>query len=83
MGAALGFTTEAYRVFRPGRIRAAIEAQGFRITSVHRQFVLPIAVHKAMASRGFTETSERALAALGLNVAFGSPITIVAERCAF
>ena len=81
MRAALGFTTEAYRVFRPGRIRAAVEAQGFRITGVHRQFVLPIAVHKAVASRGFTETSERVLAALGLNAAFGSPITIVAERC--
>jgi len=82
MRAALGFETEAYRVFRPGRIRAAVEAQGFRIRSVHRQFVLPIAVHKAMASRGFTESSERVLAALGLNAAFGSPITIVAERCA-
>jgi len=80
--AALGSKTEAYRVFWPGRIRAALVAHGFRITGVHRQFVLPIAVHKTVGSRGFTTTSERALAALGLNAAFGSPITIVAERCA-
>jgi ubiquinone/menaquinone biosynthesis C-methylase UbiE len=79
--AVLGMKTEAYRVFRPGRIRAALDAHGFRIIGVHRQFVLPIAIHKAVGSRGFTETSERVLAALGLNAAFGSPITVVAERC--
>ena len=79
--AALGLKTEPYRVFRPGRIRAALEDHGFRITGAHRQFVLPIAVHKTIGSRGFTETTERALAALGLNAVFGSPITIVAERC--
>jgi 2-polyprenyl-3-methyl-5-hydroxy-6-metoxy-1,4-benzoquinol methylase len=82
MRAALGLKTEAYRVFRPGRIRSALESHGFRVAGVHRQFVLPIAVHKSVGSRGFTETSERVLGALGLNAAFGSPITIVAERCA-
>jgi 2-polyprenyl-3-methyl-5-hydroxy-6-metoxy-1,4-benzoquinol methylase len=82
LGAAMGRRTEPYRVFRPGRIRAAVEAHGFRIVGEHRQFVLPIAVHKAVGSRGFTETSERVLAAIGLNAAVGSPITIVAERCA-
>jgi 2-polyprenyl-3-methyl-5-hydroxy-6-metoxy-1,4-benzoquinol methylase len=81
MKAVLGMNTEAYRVFRPGRIRAALDAHGFRIVGVHRQFVLPIAIHKAVGSRRFTETSERVLAALGLNAAFGSPITVVAERC--
>jgi hypothetical protein len=44
--------------------------------------VLPIAVHKAIGSRRFTDATERTLAALGLERAFGSPITIVAERCA-
>ena len=79
--AALGFETEAYRVFRPSRIRAALDSYGFRVMDAHRQFVLPIAVHKTIGSRAFTETAERGLAALGLNAAFGSPITIVAERC--
>jgi 2-polyprenyl-3-methyl-5-hydroxy-6-metoxy-1,4-benzoquinol methylase len=82
LAAAVGRQTEAYRVFRPGRIRAALDAQGFRIAGVHRQFVPPIAVHKAIGSKSFTGASEGALAALGLNAAFGSPITVVAERCA-
>lgn len=82
VAAALGRRTEAYHVFRHGRMRAALAAQGFTIVGVHRQFVLPIAVHKAIGSRRVTDTSERLLGALGLNAAFGSPVTIVAERCA-
>jgi len=82
LAAALGRQTEAYRVFRPGLIRATLDAHGFRVARAHRQFVLPIAVHKAIGSRGFTEASERTLSVVGLNAAFGSPITIVAERCA-
>ncbi len=82
LAAAFGRQTEAYRVFRPGRIRTALAAEGFRVTGVHRQFVLPIAAHRAIGSRRVTDLSERALAGLGLNAAFGSPVTIVAERCA-
>jgi hypothetical protein len=82
LAASLGARTEAYRVFRPGRIRATLEANGFRVAGVQRQFVLPIAVHKAIGSRGLTEVTERAFTAIGLNLALGSPITIVAERCA-
>jgi len=80
--AAFGRNTEAYRVFRPHRMRAALSDQGFRIEAVHRQFVLPVAVHKAIGSRRFTDASEGLLNAVGLNAAFGSPITVVAERCA-
>ena len=79
---ALGARTEPYRVFSDGEIAAAFAAHGFRIRSIHRQFVLPIAVHKAIGSRRFTLTSERLLKRLGLLRLFGSPVTIVAERCA-
>lgn len=82
LGASLGARTEAYRVFRPGRIRSTLEVNGFRVTGVQRQFVLPIAVHKAIGSRGLTEVTERAFTVVGLNRALGSPITVVAERCA-
>ena len=41
-----------------------------------------IAVHKMIGSRRFTLASEAMLRGLGLNRAFGSPITVVAERCA-
>ncbi len=83
MVAATGRTVEAYRVLRGGAIRAVLEAHGFRVKGVHRQFVLPIAVHKLIGSRGFTEGVERVLAAVGLLRLFGSPVTVVAERCEF
>jgi hypothetical protein len=44
--------------------------------------VLPIALHKAIGSQRFTIKLERMLDRLGLLKLFGSPITVVAERCA-
>jgi len=49
---------------------------------VHRQFVLPIACHKLIGSRGATERIEGSLARLGLLRLLGSPVTLVADRCA-
>jgi ubiquinone/menaquinone biosynthesis C-methylase UbiE len=73
---------EAYRVFSDRAIRAALAAEGFRVARVHRQFVLPIALHKAIGSRGFTTRVEGALAAAGLRRLAGSPVTLLAERIA-
>lgn len=77
---AFGAKVESYRVMSERSVRAAFVAQGFRIIHVHRQFVLPIAAHKAIGSRGFTEKLERAFAAVGLLWLVGSPVTVVAER---
>jgi ubiquinone/menaquinone biosynthesis C-methylase UbiE len=79
---ALGADTEPYRVLAERTVREEIERHGFRVLAVHRQFVLPIALHKAIGSRSFSEAAERTLDRLGLLRLFGSPITIVAERCA-
>jgi ubiquinone/menaquinone biosynthesis C-methylase UbiE len=78
---AVGMTTEPYRVFTHRAIEQAFDRNGFRIRSVHRQFVLPIAFHKAVGSRRFTLWSERVLDRAGLLKPFGSPVTLVAERC--
>jgi 2-polyprenyl-3-methyl-5-hydroxy-6-metoxy-1,4-benzoquinol methylase len=80
LAAALGSRTEAYRVFRSGAIRAELASHGFRIARCHRQFVLPIALHKAIGARAFTAASEGLLARLGLLRLFGSPVTVVAIR---
>ena len=77
-----GMKTEPYRVFTHRAITQAFERNGFRIRSVHRQFVLPIALHKAIGSRRFTISTERLLDHSGLLKPFGSPVTLVAERCA-
>ena len=76
----VGLSSEPYRVFFDGQIRRELEAHGFRITAMHRQFVLPIAVHKMIGSRRFTETSEQWLARIGMLRLFGSPVTVYAER---
>jgi len=79
---ASGVKTEPYRVFRSGTIADAFDRNGFRIRSVHRQFVLPIVFHKAIGSRRFTERAEDLLDRMGLLRRFGSPVSLVAERCA-
>lgn len=78
---ALGGKTEPYRVFSHRAIRDAFAAHGFRVTRVHKQFVLPIALHKAINSRAFSERAEALCAAVGLTRLLGSPVTILAERC--
>jgi ubiquinone/menaquinone biosynthesis C-methylase UbiE len=79
---ALGARTEPYRVFHHGALTAVFKQHGFRVQSTHRQFVLPIAFHKAVGSRRMTERLERTLDRMGLRRVLGSPVTIVAERCA-
>jgi SAM-dependent methyltransferase len=76
----LGARTEPYRVFTAAAIRNAFAAHGFRIARQHRQFVLPIAFHKALGSRATSERFERVLAAAGLLGLAGSPVTVLAER---
>ena len=76
-----GVKVEAYRVFSDRAIRDLVEDAGFRVVNTHRQFVLPIAVHKRVNSTRFTGRVEGALAKLGLRGMFGSPVTVVAERC--
>jgi hypothetical protein len=58
-----------------------LEANGFRIAGEHRQFVLPIALHKRIGSVTATERLEGMLATIGLHKLIGSPVTVVAERC--
>jgi ubiquinone/menaquinone biosynthesis C-methylase UbiE len=77
-----GARTEPYRVFCDGAVDRTLAAAGFRVVVRHRQFVLPIAVHKAIGSRSFTDASERLLKRAGLLALAGSPVTLLAERCA-
>lgn len=78
---ALGARTEAYRVLSDGAIRAALKASNFQVRSVHRQFVMPMQFHRLVGSRRFTTFSEGVLERMGLLKLFGSPVTVVAERC--
>lgn len=78
----VGLKSEAYRVFTDREIARQLSRHRFRVRATHRQFVLPIAFHKAIGSRRFTERAEHLLGQAGLLERFGSPVTVVAERCA-
>ena len=78
---ALGGLTEPYRVFTDRAIADALDRGGFRVLNVNRQFVLPIQFHRLIGSRRFTELAEGLLARVGLLRLFGSPVTLVAQRC--
>ena len=77
----LGVRTETYRVFSDSEVADVLARCGFQVRALHRQFVLPIALHKALGWRRFTVASEALLKRLGLLNMFGSPVTIVAKRC--
>jgi 2-polyprenyl-3-methyl-5-hydroxy-6-metoxy-1,4-benzoquinol methylase len=77
---AVGIKTEPYRVMRASAVREELARHGWRARAEHRQFVMPIAFHKAVGSARFTRGLERALASAGLLRLFGSPVTVVAER---
>lgn len=80
VAAALGRRTEAYRVFGATAVARELARHGFVTEAVHRQFVLPIAVHKAIGSRRFTLGVEALFARAGLLRLLGSPVTVVAVR---
>jgi SAM-dependent methyltransferase len=78
-----GRDVEAYRVFAARAVAGELVRHGFRICATHRQFVLPIALHRRIGSRVVTERVEGVLGRVGLLRLLGSPVTVVADRCAF
>ncbi len=70
----------AYRVLTRRAVERVLARSHFRIRSVHRQFVLPMWLHRTIGSRRFTSRIEGMLDRLGLLKAFGSPVTVCAER---
>jgi ubiquinone/menaquinone biosynthesis C-methylase UbiE len=77
---AMGQQVEAYRVMRARDVTRVLAAHGFRVALTRRQFVLPIALHKAVNRLPLSLATERALARVGALRLLGSPVTIVAER---
>jgi SAM-dependent methyltransferase len=77
---ARGEKVVAYRVLDVADVRSVVEAAGFKVIGVHKQFVLPINFHKLFNSPLFTNAVESTLAVFGLLKLFGSPVTITAER---
>jgi ubiquinone/menaquinone biosynthesis C-methylase UbiE len=75
-------SVEAYRVFAAGEVVRVLAAAGFEVGGQHKQFVLPIALHKTVNSESFTRRVEGMMEQAGLMRLFGSPVTVLARRCA-
>jgi ubiquinone/menaquinone biosynthesis C-methylase UbiE len=75
-------SVEAYRVFSRAAIARVLRGEGFAVRGEHRQFVLPIALHKRIDSESWTRRVEGVMDRAGLMRRLGSPVTVVAERCA-
>jgi hypothetical protein len=77
---AAGLTSKPIVCSAEAAVSSAFESHGFRITRIHRQFVLPIALHKRLGSRAATERLEGMLAGVGLLRWPGRRVTVLAER---
>ena len=71
---------ERYRCLSRTMVEHALQRSQFRIRSVHRQYVLPMWLHRAIGSRRFTSRFESLLDRLGFLRRWGTPVTICAER---
>ena len=69
-----------YRVLSRREVEQALGRSHFRVRSAHRQYVMPMWFHRAIGSRHFTAWLEDLFDRMGLLKAFGSPVTICAER---
>jgi ubiquinone/menaquinone biosynthesis C-methylase UbiE len=71
--------TRPFRVFRDREIEDAIAAAGWRTTARRPEFVLPMALHRAMRLAPLSRALEAAARALTLTRRFGSPVILRAE----
>ena len=71
--------TRPFTVFRDADVEAAFAARGFRPTARRPEFLLPMALHRAMKAAPLSRAMESAARGLGLVRALGSPVILRAE----
>ena len=72
--------TRRYRVYRDRSIDRCFAAFGFRRRRDIRQFVVPMALHRALGDNGALRTLERALDRIGASRLVGSPVMARFDR---
>lgn len=72
--------TRPFAVFADGDVREAFAAASFTTTGREPEFVLPMALHRAVGRVALSRAAERAASWLGLRKAVGSPVILRAER---
>lgn len=74
--------TRTYTSFSRRDIERCLAANGFRVVREHKQFFLPMVVHRVARGALPLRWAERLLRSLGLTALAGSPSILRAERCA-
>lgn len=69
-----------YMVFSTKEISEKFEKEGFRISMVKREFLLPLKFYRKVGKRRFAEYIENLFRRAGLIDKYGAPVTIKAER---
>jgi SAM-dependent methyltransferase len=72
--------TRPFRVFEDGEVGARFAASGFRVTARRPEFVLPMALHRAVGVAPLSRAAEAVLSVFGLRRWLGSPVILRAER---
>ena len=72
--------TRRYRNFTAAMLSQEFARHGFRVASVERQFVLPMALHRALNAPAPLRLAEQAAARIGLTRRFGNPGIMRADR---
>jgi 2-polyprenyl-3-methyl-5-hydroxy-6-metoxy-1,4-benzoquinol methylase len=72
--------TRPFRVFRDREVEGALERHAFHRTGRRGQFLLPMALHRALGVASASRVAEGVARAIGLTSALGSPVILRAER---
>jgi hypothetical protein len=72
--------TRTYRSFSPGELDSVFAAHGYGKGAVSKQFVLPMALHRACGSAAPLRLAESASRTIGLTAIAGSPVLLRADR---
>jgi ubiquinone/menaquinone biosynthesis C-methylase UbiE len=73
-------TTRPFALYGRGEIARAFEAAGFAVTSVHPQFLLPMALYRLAGSVRLARMAEGLARSLALTGLLGSPVIVRADR---
>lgn len=71
--------TRPFRVLPPAEVAGAFAEHGYRVAAHRPEFLLPMALHRALGSRRIAGALERVGRATGLVHRFGSPVVVRAE----
>jgi ubiquinone/menaquinone biosynthesis C-methylase UbiE len=72
--------TRRYRIFTTRELDQEFRRCGFMRSSIQKQFLFPMGVHRALRSQHLSQTIEMLASRLGLTRLFGSPVVVRFDR---